>query len=102
MRKRAVVIARSLSVFQKMSDEEIRKVEQRVNKFIRQNIQLEEHRNIAMSQAQQMGAIALFGEKYGESVRVIKFGESVELCGGTHTKATGNIGYFKIVSELIT
>lgn len=87
------------SHFQKMTDEEIRKVEQRVNKLIRQNIQLDEHRSVPMEQAQKMGAIALFGEKYGENVRVIKFGESVELCGGTHTKATGNIGYFKIVSE---
>lgn len=87
------------SHFQKMTDEEIRKVEQRVNKLIRQNIQLDEHRNVPMEQAHKMGAIALFGEKYGESVRVIKFGESVELCGGTHTKATGNIGYFKIISE---
>jgi len=87
------------SHFQKMTDDEIRKVEQRVNKLIRQNIQLDEHRNVPMEQAQKMGAIALFGEKYGESVRVIKFGESVELCGGTHTRATGNIGYFKIISE---
>jgi len=87
------------SHFQKMTDEEIRQVEKRVNKIIRQNIQLEEHREVPIENAQQMGAMALFGEKYGEKVRVIKFGESVELCGGTHTKATGNIGYFKIISE---
>jgi len=87
------------SHFQKMTDEEIRKVEQHVNKLIRQNIGLEEHRNMPIAKAKEMGAMALFGEKYGESVRVIKFGPSVELCGGTHTKATGSIGYFKIVSE---
>ena len=87
------------SHFQKMTDEEIRKVEQHVNKLIKQNIVLEEHRNMPIAKAKEMGAMALFGEKYGESVRVIRFGESVELCGGTHTKATGNIGYFKIVSE---
>lgn len=87
------------SHFQKMTDEEIRKVEQHVNKLIRQNIVLEEHRNMPIAKAKEMGAMALFGEKYGESVRVIRFGESVELCGGTHTKATGSIGYFKIVSE---
>ena len=87
------------SHFQKMTDEEIRKVEQHVNKLIKQNIVLEEHRNMPIAKAKEMGAMALFGEKYGESVRVIRFGESVELCGGTHTKATGSIGYFKIVSE---
>jgi alanyl-tRNA synthetase len=87
------------SHFQKMTDEEIRRVEQHVNKLIRQNIGLEEHRNMPIAKAKEMGAMALFGEKYGESVRVIKFGPSVELCGGTHTKATGSIGYFKIVSE---
>lgn len=87
------------SHFQKMTDEEIRLVERHVNKAIRQNIPLEEHRSIPIAQAQQMGAMALFGEKYGENVRVIRFGDSIELCGGTHTRATGNIGYFKIVSE---
>lgn len=87
------------SHFQKMTDDEIRKVEQHVNKLIRQNIGLEEYRNMPIAKAKEMGAMALFGEKYGESVRVIRFGESVELCGGTHTKATGSIGYFKIVSE---
>ena len=85
--------------FQRMTDEEIREVEQRVNAAIRRNTQVDEHREVPMEHAQQMGAIALFGEKYGESVRVIKFGESVELCGGTHVSRTGDIGSFKIVSE---
>ncbi len=85
--------------FQKMTDEEIRKVEMHVNRAIRQNIDLDEHRDVPMPHAMQMGAMALFGEKYGESVRVIRFGESVELCGGTHVAATGQIGFFKITSE---
>ncbi len=87
------------SHFQKMTDKELREVEKMVNKAIRHNLQLEEYRDIPIGQAQQMGAMALFGEKYGEVVRVIRFGNSIELCGGTHTGATGNIGYFKIVSE---
>ncbi len=87
------------SHFQKMSDEEIREVEHRVNRMIRQNNEIEELRSIPMSKAQEMGAIALFGEKYGDAVRVIRFGESVELCGGTHVKATGQIGVFRIFRE---
>lgn len=85
--------------FQKMTDEEIRKVEQRVNSMIRQNISVEEMRQIPMTEAEKLGAIALFGEKYSDMVRVIKFGESVELCGGIHVKGTGEIGFFKIIKE---
>jgi len=87
------------SHFQKMTEEEIRQVEKLVNRAIRQNITLDEHRDVPMEHAQQMGAMALFGEKYGDSVRVIRFGESVELCGGTHVHATGQIGMFKLTSE---
>jgi alanyl-tRNA synthetase len=87
------------SHFQKMSHDEILKVEQMVNAKIRENIALDENRNCPIEEAQKLGAMMLFGEKYGEFVRVIKFGESLEFCGGTHVKATGNIGSFKIVSE---
>ena len=87
------------SHFQKVTDEEIRKVEHMANKIIRQNIQLEEHRDMPISEAMSMGAIALFGEKYGDTVRVIKFGPSVELCGGCHIPSTGQIGMIRIISE---
>ena len=87
------------SHFEKLSDEQIRAVEARVNGLIRTNFPLEEKRKATMEEAKAMGAIALFGEKYGEFVRVVKFGPSIELCGGCHTSATGNIGSFKIVSE---
>ncbi len=87
------------SHFQKMTDEEIRKVEQIVNQLIRNDFQLEEFRDMPINDAKAMGAKALFGEKYGDKVRVIKFGESMELCGGTHIASTGKIGFFKIVSE---
>jgi alanyl-tRNA synthetase len=87
------------SHFAKMSDEQVRKVEVQVNALIRENRALGESRKVPMSKAQEMGAMALFGEKYGDEVRVIKFGDSVELCGGTHVGATGEIGFFKILSE---
>ena len=87
------------SHFQKVTAEEIREVERMVNKLIRANHPREEIREATMEEANAMGAIALFGEKYGDKVRVIKFGDSVELCGGTHTSATGTLGSFKIVSE---
>ncbi len=87
------------SHFEKLSDEQIAKVEARVNQLIRDNLPLQEKRDATMAEAREMGAIALFGEKYGDRVRVVKFGPSVELCGGCHTSATGNIGFFKILSE---
>lgn len=85
--------------FQKLSEEEIIKIENLVNSLIRQNSNLEEYRNMPITEAQKMGAMALFGEKYGDAVRVIKFGDSIEFCGGTHVKATGEIGSFKLMSE---
>jgi alanyl-tRNA synthetase len=87
------------SHFQKMTDEELRRVEHLVNTKIRADIPLTEYRNIPIEEARELGAIALFGEKYGERVRVIRFGDSVEFCGGTHVAATGHIGMMKIVSE---
>ncbi len=87
------------SHFEKLTDEQIDRVEKRVNELIRNNNPLQEKRDGTMEEANRMGAMALFGEKYGDKVRIVKFGESVELCGGCHTSATGNIGFFKIVSE---
>ena len=87
------------SHFEKLSEEQIRAVEARVNELIRSNFPLVENREATMEEAKAMGAIALFGEKYGDRVRVVKFGPSVELCGGCHTSATGKIGFFKITSE---
>jgi len=87
------------SHFSKMSDEEIEAVEMMVNEKIRENSRCTEYRDIPMQKAQEMDAMMLFNEKYGESVRVIKFGDSVELCGGIHAVATGQIGLFKIISE---
>ena len=87
------------SHFQKMTDEEIRKVEQLVNSNIRKSIAIEENRSVPIQEAKEMGAVALFGEKYDEEVRTIRFGTSIELCGGTHISSTGRIGLFRIVSE---
>lgn len=87
------------SHFQKMTDEEIRKVERMVNAMVRQDIALDEHRDIPIEQARKLGAIALFGEKYGDKVRVVRFGPSCEFCGGIHASSTGRIGMFKIIGE---
>ena len=87
------------SHFQKVTDEQLRQVEHLVNAKIRANIPLKEYRNIPIEEAKELGAIALFGEKYGDHVRVIQFGSSIEFCGGTHVAATGHIGMVKIVSE---
>ncbi len=87
------------SHFSKLSDEELTLIEREVNDKIRQNIGLSEHRNVPMQKALDMGAMALFGEKYGDLVRVIKFDDSIELCGGTHVSNTAKIGRFKIISE---
>ncbi|HOV70758.1 MAG TPA: alanine--tRNA ligase [Dysgonamonadaceae bacterium] len=87
------------SHFQKMTPEEIREVEQRVTEKIRQDLKLEEHRHVSLDEAKASGAMALFGEKYGDEVRTVRFGTSIELCGGTHISSTGRIGTFRIVSE---
>ena len=87
------------SHFQKVTDEELRQVEHLVNAKIRANVPLTEYRNLPIEQARELGAIALFGEKYGDHVRVVQFGSSVEFCGGTHVSATGKIGMVRILSE---
>ncbi|GHT33765.1 hypothetical protein FACS189434_08720 [Bacteroidia bacterium] len=93
------VLRFDFSHFQKMTKEEIRAVERLANQKIRANYALDEHREVPVKEAKEMGAMALFGEKYGETVRVVKFGSSVELCGGTHVRSTGEIGMVRIVSE---
>ena len=87
------------SHFRKVTPEEIRQVEHLANQMIRDAMPREEHREVPIEEAKQMGAMALFGEKYGDRVRVIKYGDSVELCGGTHVANSGNIGMVRIVSE---
>jgi alanyl-tRNA synthetase len=87
------------SHFQKLTAEELRRVEHLANQKVREAIARDEHRNVPIDQARAMGAMALFGEKYGDEVRVIRYGSSIELCGGTHVDNTGNIGMIKIISE---
>ena len=93
------VLRFDFSHFQKLTPEEIRRVEHLANSRVRKAIPLDEHRSVPIAEARKMGAMALFGEKYGEEVRVIRYGSSIELCGGTHVPNTGNIGMIKIVSE---
>lgn len=90
------------SHFSKMNEEELALVEEKVNAKIKENIPLQEFRNIPIQEALDKGAMALFGEKYGDNVRMIQFGSSRELCGGTHVKSTGEIGHFKLVAESST
>lgn len=87
------------SHFQKVTPEELRRVERIVNRRIREDIPLQDHRDVPMEEAKKLGAIALFGEKYGDRVRVVQFGKSVEFCGGCHVKSTGRIGLLRIISE---
>lgn len=87
------------SHFQKVTAEELRQVERLVNDQIRLNLPLQDHRDMEIGEAKKLGAIALFGEKYGDHVRVVQFGDSVEFCGGCHAKSTGEIGFVRIVSE---
>ena len=87
------------SHFQKVTDEEVVAVEDRANELVRENYPLEEKRDATMEEAKALGAMALFGEKYGDRVRIVRFGDSVELCGGTHASRTGDIALFKVVSE---
>ena len=87
------------SHFEKVSDEQLREVERMVNDMIRQDLPRDEHRDMPMEEAKKLGAIALFGEKYGDKVRVMRFGPSCELCGGIHATSTGRIGFFKIIAE---
>ncbi len=93
------VLRFDFSHFQKLTHEEIRLVEQNVTEKIRSNFPIEEHRHVPIEVAKEQGAMALFGEKYGDDVRTVRFGTSIELCGGTHISSTGRIGTFRIVSE---
>ncbi|MCE5205439.1 MAG: alanine--tRNA ligase [Porphyromonadaceae bacterium] len=93
------VLRFDFSHFQKMTSEEIRAVERAVTAKIRNNFPIEEHRHVPIEEAKTQGAMALFGEKYGDDVRTVRFGSSIELCGGTHISSTGRIGTFRIVSE---
>ncbi len=93
------VLRFDFSHFQKMTPEEIREVEKRVTEKIRSDFRIEEHRHVPIEEAKAQGAMALFGEKYGDDVRTVRFGSSIELCGGTHISSTGRIGTFRIVSE---
>jgi alanyl-tRNA synthetase len=93
------VLRFDFSHFQKVTPEELRQVEHIANRNVRKAIARDEHRNVPIAEAQAMGAMALFGEKYGDEVRVIRYGSSIELCGGTHVDNTGNIGMIKIISE---
>ena len=101
--KGSLVTANSLrfdfSHFQKVTPEELRRVEHLANEKVRQAIARDEHRNVPIDEARAMGAMALFGEKYGDEVRVIRYGDSIELCGGTHVDNTGNIGMIRIINE---
>lgn len=102
-KKGSAVHARNLrfdfSHFSKVSPEELKEIEQFVNSRIQENISLEESRNVPLAEAKKSGAIMLFGEKYGDTVRTVKFGQSTELCGGTHVSQTSDLWHFKIMSE---
>ena len=93
------VLRFDFNCFEKVTDEKLRQVERIVNQMIRQDLPLEEHRDTPVEEAKKYGAVALFGEKYGDKVRVVCFGPSAEFCGGIHVKSTGHIGFFKIISE---